>query len=216
MNLRSETWRRGPAAVATAATGLVTIGGQLSEIAITGREVRSSLPLLPLHVLGILGGLGLLVLAAGLWHGKRRAAQVGIVALALIGTANLAFGVSVTAAAIDLGAAGFILVNLDAFRRGLECGAPRGLTGAAGLAVGAGLYALYAVLATGATQGTDVDGVIATVSGSQDRRPLRDRAREGRDSRSRSRTGLARSVRPQRGQGALLRGRFVARLPGYP
>jgi lysyl-tRNA synthetase class 2 len=166
MNLRSETWRRGPAAAATAATGLVTIGGQLSEIAITGREVRSSLPLLPLHVLGILGGLGLLVLAAGLWHGKRRAAQVGIAALALIGAANLAFGVSVAAAAIDLGAAGFILLNLDAFRRGLECGAPRGLTGAAGLGVGAGLYALYAVLATGATQGTEVDGVIATVSGS--------------------------------------------------
>ena len=163
MNLRSETWRRGPAAVATAATGLVTIGGQLSEIAITGRGVRSSLPLLPLHVLGILGGLGLLVLALGLWHGKRRAAQLAIAALALIGAADLVYGVSAADAAINLMAAGFILFNLAAFRRGSESGAPKPLTGPASLAAGAAVYALYAVLAIGATRGTEIDQVIASV-----------------------------------------------------
>src|SRR5512132_381452 len=101
--------RRVPAAAATAATGLLTIGNQLDEIVLSGRQVRSTLPLLPLHAFGIAGGLGLLVLALGLWHGKRRAAQVAIVALALIGSANLVFGLSAAGAAIELGAAAFIL-----------------------------------------------------------------------------------------------------------
>ena len=165
MNRRSQSWRRSPAAVATAATGLVTIGDQISDMALSGRHVRSSLPLLPLHILGIAGGVGLLILAFGLWHGKRRAAQVAIVALALIGTTNLAFGISAAAAAVELGAAGFILLNLDAFRRGSELGGPRELTGPAGLVAGASLYALYAVLAMGATQGTEVDRAITAASG---------------------------------------------------
>ena len=165
MNRRSQSWRRSPAAVATAATGLVTIGDQISDMALSGRHVRSSLPLLPLHILGIAGGIGLLILAFGLWHGKRRAAQVGIAALALIGTTNLALGISAAAAAVELGAAGFILLNLDAFRRGSDLGGPRELTGPAGLVAGASLYALYAVLAMGATQGTEVDRAITAASG---------------------------------------------------
>jgi lysyl-tRNA synthetase class 2 len=157
--------RRVPAAAATAATGLLTIGNQLDEIVLSGRQVRSTLPLLPLHAFGIAGGLGLLVLALGLWHGKRRAAQVAIVALALIGSANLVFGLSAAGAAIELGAAAFILFSLGAFPRGSESGTPRALTGPAGLAAGAILYGLYAVLAMGATQGTDVDRAITAASG---------------------------------------------------
>ena len=85
MRLRSERWRRGPAAVATAATGIVTIGGQLSDVVLLGRHARSSLALLPLHVLGVAGGVGLLVLAFGLWRGKRRAAEVATAAPAATG-----------------------------------------------------------------------------------------------------------------------------------
>jgi hypothetical protein len=143
----------------------VTIGDQISDMALSGRHVRSSLPLLPLHILGIAGGLGLLILAVGLWHGKRRAAQVAFAALALIGTSNLGFGISAAAAAVELGAAGFILLNLDAFRRGSERGGPKALTGPAGLVAGASLYALYAVLAMGATRGTEVDRAITAAGG---------------------------------------------------
>lgn len=161
-----ERWRRISAALATAATGLVTIGGQLDEMALSGRHIRAGLPLLPLHALGIAGGIGLLVLAAGLWHGKRQAAQVAIAALGVIGIANIAFGLSVAGAAIELGAAAFIVLNLGAFRRGSErheTGLP---AGPGSLAAGAGLYALYAVAAMGATtQGTEVDRLVALARG---------------------------------------------------
>jgi lysyl-tRNA synthetase, class II len=157
--------RRAPAAAATAATGLLTIGAQLSEVVLSGRHLRSNLPLLPLHAFGIAGGIGLLVLALGLWHGKRSAAQVAIVALALIGSANLIFGLSAPGAAIELATAGFILFNLSAFRRGSEPGPSRSVTGGAPLAAGAIVYGLYAVLAMGATQGTEVDRVITSASG---------------------------------------------------
>jgi lysyl-tRNA synthetase, class II len=161
MRLRSERWRRGPAAAATAVTGIVTIGGQLPEAVLSGHHAPSSIPLLPLHVLGVAGGVGLLVLALGLWHGKRRAAEVAIAALVLIACANLAYGISTTDAAVEAAAAGLILLNLGAFRRGSERSDPRILGGAAGLIAGAGLYALYAVLSLGAIRGSEMDRSIA-------------------------------------------------------
>jgi hypothetical protein len=116
MNRGSERGKRISAALATAATGLVTIGGQVDEVALSGRHLRAGLPLLPLHALGIAGGLGLLVLAVGLSHGKRRAALVAIAALAVIGAANLAFGLSAARATIELGATPAIdVLHLVAF-----------------------------------------------------------------------------------------------------
>src|SRR5262245_3250009 len=166
MGLRSDRWRRGPAALATAATGVVTIGGQLSEIVLSGRHARSSLPHLPLHALGIAGGVGLLILAFGLWHGKRHAAEVAIAALAVIAVANLAYELSVLAATIEGAAAAFILLNLGAFRRGCERRDSRPLAGPVGLAAGAGLYALYALVAMGASSGTEIDQAVASASAS--------------------------------------------------
>jgi len=161
MNRGSERGKRISAALATAATGLVTIGGQVDDVVLSGRHLRAGLPLLPLHALGIAGGLGLLVLAVGLWHGKRRAAQVAIAALAVIGAANLAFGLSAAGATIELGAAAFILLNLDTFRRGSGRHDAGPFTGRVGLIAGASLYALYAVAAMGATtQGTEVDRLV--------------------------------------------------------
>jgi lysyl-tRNA synthetase, class II len=144
---------------------IVTIGGQLSEVVLSGREVRSSLPLFPLHALGIAGGVGLLILAFGLAHGKRGAAEIAIAALTLIGAANLVYGLSVVDAAIALAVAGFIVANLNAFRRGSERSYPWPLRGHTGVVAGAALYALYAVVAMGATRGSEVDRLVSANRG---------------------------------------------------
>ena len=82
MNRRSQSWRRSPCSAGQGGDRARGPPATHSDIALSGRHVRSSLPLLPLHILGIAGGVGLMLLAFGLWHGKRRAAQVAIVALA--------------------------------------------------------------------------------------------------------------------------------------
>jgi lysyl-tRNA synthetase class 2 len=158
--------------MATAATGIVTIGGQLSDVVLWGRHARSSVALLPLHVLGVAGGVGLLLLAFGLWRGKRRAAEVAIAALALISAANLAYGISLTDAAVEAGAAALIVINLGAFRRGSERSDPRIIRGHTGLIAGAGIYALYAVLALGASRGSEMDQGIAAAGAALPGGPL--------------------------------------------
>jgi lysyl-tRNA synthetase, class II len=162
VNRRRGTWRRALTAIFTAVAGLTTVGAQLSDIAFTGRAARSDLPLLPLHALGIAGGLGLLVLAVGLWRGRRRAAVIAAAALCLIGAARLAYGQPIMDAAIDLGGALFIALNLGAF----PCGARsdrRNRRDALALAAGAGFYALYAVVAIGTTNGTEIDRAVASI-----------------------------------------------------
>ena len=117
---------------------------------------------LPLHILGIAGGLGLLLLAAGLWNGKRRAAVVAIAALCLIGIARLAYGLSAINAAIDLVPALLILGNLRAFPRGVGALARPPSTDTLGPAAGAGVYALYAIADIGAREGTELDRAVAS------------------------------------------------------
>jgi len=159
---RRGSWRRALTAVVTAAAGLTTIAGQLSEMAFTGRAARSGLPLLPLHALGIAGGLGLLALAAGLWRGRRRAAVLSTVALCLIGTARLAYGQPALDAAIDLAGGILIALNLGAFPAA-DRRDRRGRTDALALAAGAGLYALYAVAAIVTANGTEIDRAVTSI-----------------------------------------------------
>lgn len=139
--------------------------GQLSGIVLSGRHAAAGLSDLPLQALGVAGGLGLLLLAAGLWHGKRRAAEVAIAALCLIGVARLAYGQSMLDAGLDLLPALIILANLRAFPRGAGDRGAGPLTDTLGLAAGAGLYALYAVAELGAREGTELDRTVASVGG---------------------------------------------------
>ncbi len=162
MNRRFGSWRRGVTAAATAVAGATTVLGQLSGVVLTGRHAAAGLSDLPLQALGIAGGLGLLLLAAGLWHGKRRAAEVAIAALCLIGATRLAHGQSPLDAGIDLIAALFILINLGAFPRGVGALSWRRLTDTLGLMAGAGLYAVYAVADIGASEGTELDRAVAS------------------------------------------------------
>ena len=162
MNRRFGSWRRGLTAAATAVAGVTTVLGQLSGIVLTGPHANAGLSDLPLHLLGIGGGLGLLLLAAGLWHGKRRAAEVAIAALCLIGATRLAYGQSPLDAGIDLLPALFILANLRAFPRGVGALGSRRLTDTLGLVAGAGLYAVYAVADIGARDGTELDRAVAS------------------------------------------------------
>src|SRR4249920_3409403 len=165
MNRRFGSWRRGLTAAATAVAGVTTVLGQLSGIVLTGPHANAGLSDLPLHLLGIGGGLGLLLLAAGLWHGKRRAAEVAIAALCLIGATRLAYGQSPLDAGIDLLPALFILANLRAFPRGVGALGSRRLTDTLGLVAGAGLYAVYAVAdivaGTASHPGLAINGAIA-------------------------------------------------------
>jgi lysyl-tRNA synthetase class 2 len=138
------------------------VAGQLSGIVLTGRHVDTGLSDLPLHLLGIAGGLGLLLLAVGLWNGKRRAAEVSAAALCLIGLARLAYGLPLLDAAIDLLPAAVVLLNLNAFPRGAGSWTSGRFTDTLGLVAGAGLYAIYAVAAIGAQEGTELDRVAAS------------------------------------------------------
>ena len=162
MNRRFGSWRRGLTAAATAVAGATTVLGQLSGIVLTGPHANAGLSDLPLHALGIAGGLGLLLLTVGLWNGKRRAALVAAAALCLIGLARLAFGLFVLDAAIDLVPAVIILLNLGAFPRGAGGWRSRKLTDTVGLAAGAGIYAVYVVAALGASEGTELDRAVAS------------------------------------------------------
>ncbi|HMA27783.1 MAG: bifunctional lysylphosphatidylglycerol flippase/synthetase MprF [Solirubrobacterales bacterium] len=162
MNRRFGSWRRGLTAAATGIAGGTTVTGQLSGALLAGRHHGGGLSLLPLHALGIAGGAGLLVLAAGLWRGKRRAAEVSIAALCMIAAARLVHGMSPIDVGIDVGAALFILLNLSAFPSGSGRWSSGGITDTLALASGASLYALYAVAAVAATEGTEVDRVVAS------------------------------------------------------
>ncbi len=160
MNRRFGSWRRGATAAATAIAGITTIAGQLSGLVVTGRHPDTAV--IPLYALGLTGGLGLLLLAAGLWRGKRRAAQMAIAALCVIGAARAVYGLGLLDAAIDLGAALFILLNLSAFPRGSGSWSSRGLTDTTALAASAGLYAVYALAAIGISEGTELDRAVAS------------------------------------------------------
>ena len=160
MNRRFGSWRRGVTAATTAVAGVTTVLGQLSGIVLTGRHANAGLSDLPLHVLGIAGGVGLLLLAVGLWNGKRRAAVVAVAALCLIGPARLAFGQSRWMPDRPPPAV-FILPTSGVSARGGRpwIAAPHRHAGARRRR---GLYAVYAVAALGASDGTELDRAVAS------------------------------------------------------
>jgi lysyl-tRNA synthetase class 2 len=162
MSRRFASWRRGIAAVAAGAAGLTTIAGQaLSNPIVPSRHHASAFSLVPLHALGIAGGLGLLVLAVGLWRGKRRAADVAVVALCGIAVVRLAYGLGLLDSGIELAAAALVFLNRDAFPRGAcRVRSPRAAGDTLMLIAAAALYGAYAVAIIGEAHGTEVDQLI--------------------------------------------------------
>src|ERR1700730_706418 len=96
--------RRALACGICAAAGVTTLAGQLSpsgSAAITAHQA-GVVAMGSLHALGIAAGLGLLLLAYGLWRGKRLAAYGCAIALALIVSCRLLLGFSSIGTAIDI------------------------------------------------------------------------------------------------------------------
>jgi lysyl-tRNA synthetase, class II len=155
-------WRRAVAAGAAAVAGLTTIAGQaFSEPAAISRHPYYTLPLIPLHALGVAAGIGLLVLAAGLWRERRRAADVAIVALLAIAVTRLAYGLGILDSGIELAAAALLYLNRGAFPRGAGTRAGRRQLGDTVMLTAAGtLYAAYAAAVIGERHGTQVDRAI--------------------------------------------------------
>jgi lysyl-tRNA synthetase class 2 len=150
------------AAFIAAVAGITTIAGQaLPEPAALDRHPTSTLPLVPLHALGTAAGIGLLVLAIGLWRGRRRAADVAIVALCAIAAIRLIDGRGLLDCGIELAAAALLYLNRGAFPRGAAKRAGHRSAGDTAMLTAAGtLYAAYALAMIGESHGTEVDRAI--------------------------------------------------------
>src|SRR5690242_351285 len=70
------------------------------------------------HVLVVLAGLALLVLAPKVWRGARTAASLAVAGLVLLAVLNLLKGLEYEEAALELGLALLLLVGLRAFPMG--------------------------------------------------------------------------------------------------
>jgi lysyl-tRNA synthetase class 2 len=157
--------RRGTAAGLAVAAGLATLVAQLSAEAPSalGRHPAiGGAGAVALHALGVAGGLGLLVIAHGLWRGKRRALYVAAAGLCLTALARAAFGLGPLDAGVDLALAGLLIVNRGAFRRG-QTSIPRAaaVSGTVALIAAAGLYFAYALAVLAVARRTDTDQAIA-------------------------------------------------------
>lgn len=162
---RLSRWRCRAAAGIAALAGLTTLAAQLSTRAPSALAHRSTVGgagALALHALGVAGGVGLLVLAHGLWREKRRAAYVAAGVLCLIAAGRAGLGLGPLNAGVDLLLAGVVLANIGAFKRG-KAPAGRGvaISGTIALVGAAGLYAAYALTILVATHRTDTDQAIA-------------------------------------------------------
>jgi lysyl-tRNA synthetase class 2 len=145
------------AAGAAVYAGLTTLTAALSPGAIDHAAAAS----LPLHMTGIAGGAGLLVIAHGLWVGRRRAALVAVGALSVLAAVRVAVGLGVIDGGIDAAVAVLLAANLRAFARG--AGRPgRAARHSATLAlVAAGVaYAAYAAAALSVHRATDMDDAL--------------------------------------------------------
>jgi lysyl-tRNA synthetase, class II len=131
------------AALATAAFALLTVASSLTaDEAWRERALESIVPdraLTVAHVLGVIGGLVLLVLAHGLWRGRRRAGPVAVATLCLLAAVHAAKGLDYEEAATGL-------VIAAAIAAALRGRGPRLLT--AGLALLAALAAAFATSLT--------------------------------------------------------------------
>ena len=153
--------KRGAAAAICVAAGVTTIAGQLSQRSYNVRST-GALPIDSLHALGIAGGIGLFVLAHGLWRGKRRAVDIAAITLVVIAVVRLLLDSMWIGPALAAGLAALLAFNRGAFNRG---SAPRPrrvlLSGTLALIAAAVLYSLHTAAVLATHRHPDVDKVAA-------------------------------------------------------
>jgi lysyl-tRNA synthetase, class II len=158
-------FRRAVAAGLAAAAGLATLVAQLSAgapSALGHHPAIDGMGAVALHALGVAGGLGLLLIAHGLWRGKRRAVYVAAGALCLTALARGAFGLGPLDVGVDLALAALLVANRGAFRRGqTPVARTAAVSGTVALIAAAGLYVAYALIVLAVARRTDTDQAIA-------------------------------------------------------
>ena len=130
-------WRRGAVALATVAAGVSV----LVLAILPGPALAGGAPMGLQRLLTLSGGVALLVVAWGLWRGKRRA--FGLLAAALLGALALrsADGAGLVELGVGLGLAALLLTN----RRAFPCGGAARAGHAAGAVLMASAGAAFAL-----------------------------------------------------------------------
>lgn len=155
-NVRFAVAKRGIAALICAAGGVTTLVAQATSANMHGHA--GAVPLDSLQLLGVAGGLGLLVLAHGLWRGKRRAAAIAVVTLLTIAAVRILLVPGWRGPTIAIGLAAVLVMFRGAFPRG---SAPRRrqvvFSGTIALVAAAGLYAVHTAALLALHHRPDVD-----------------------------------------------------------
>ena len=154
-------WWRGPAGVATALAGVLTLSSSLSPN-LPGRErllerFEPGAAQVAAHVAGVVGGLALLALSLGVLQGRRKASHTAIVVLGVLALVHAAKGLDYEEALIALGVAAALRLGLRAASRG-SAPSPPALAGLIAVVAVAATYActLTILLASGHAPSTGV------------------------------------------------------------
>lgn len=160
--MRAGASRRWAAAGLTALAGTLAIVAQFTPLGATLDSDEFGLPAAaPFdRLLAFAGGLAMLALARGMYRGNRRAADIALVIVLMLGLARWVEGQGLADVGLDLGAAGLLALSRDAFPvvRPIR---PVLAPGAVGVGAGAVAYALHTGIQLHRTGGTDVDRAVS-------------------------------------------------------
>jgi lysyl-tRNA synthetase class 2 len=155
-------WRRWSAAGLTALAGTLAIVAQFTSLGATLDNDEFGLPATaPFdRLLAFAGGVAMLVLARGMYRGNRRAADIALAVVLVLGLGRWAAGQGLVDVGLDLGAAGLLALSRDAFPvvRPIR---PLLAPGAVAVVSGAFAYALHAGFQLRRPGGTDVDRAVS-------------------------------------------------------
>lgn len=159
--MRPGAWRRSAAAGLTALAGALAIIAQFTPLGATLDSDEFGLPAAaPFdRLLAFAGGIGMLALARGMHRGNRRAADIALVVVLVLGLGRWVEGQGLADVGLDLGAAALLALSRDAFPavRPLR---PVVAPGAVAVVTGAAAYALHTSVQLQRTGGTDVDRAV--------------------------------------------------------
>lgn len=160
--MRPGAWRRWVAAGLTALAGTLAIVAQFTPLGATLDSDEFGLPVsAPFdRLLAFAGGIGMLALARGMHRGNRRAADIALVVVVVLGLGRWVEGQGLADVGLDLGAAALLALSRDAFpvMRPLR---PVLAPGAVAVVAGAAAYALHTGVQLHRPGGTDVDRAVS-------------------------------------------------------
>lgn len=160
--MRAGAWRRWAAAGLTALAGALAIVAQFTPLGATLDSDEFGMPVsAPFdRLLAFAGGIGMLALARGMHRGNRRAADIALVVVLVLGLGRWVEGQRLADVGLDLGAAALLALSRDAFpfRRPLR---PVLAPGAVAVGAGAAAYALHTGVQLQRPGGTDVDRAVS-------------------------------------------------------